>query len=153
VKFTDFICGSLRQWQYKFSRRIPSGDKQQTQLTRITDDKDGNTCRPVTARQQEKGKNVGNPCVLNCFVCRRYIINGASTQQHTSWWCASCHMPLCKSARNGEGSNRKFTCLEEHLSTEDSTLGCNVLHHKGTAGPEHLLHINLTIRKSKRKKV
>lgn len=153
VKFTDLICDNLRLWLYKYNRRTPQGDLQrqeQQQITRITG-ADGNTCRPPTAKQIAKGKSVGNPNILNCFICRRYDSKSKSFQQTTSWWCAVCHMPLCKAARNTEGSNRKFTCLEEHLYTDDAVLGCTKPHVKGAIVPEYL-HIDVSNRKSKRKK-
>jgi hypothetical protein len=151
VKFTDLLCGDLRQWQYSYSRKAAptSGDTTIVLLTRITD-KDGNTVRQPTEKQVTKGKAVGNPIVLMCYVCRRYLNNGIPKQRQTSWWCAVCHMPLCKTPRNVEGSGRQLTCLDEHLQSDDPYLGCKGNHIKGTAVPEHL-HV-ASNRKSKRKR-
>jgi hypothetical protein len=149
VKFTDLICGGLRRWQYMLNRRSPLGVSD-VKLSRILDENNRKD-RPPTQKQQEQGKKVGNAITATCFICRRYVINGTSFQQTTSWWCFNCHMPLCNVPRNGDGTFRELTCLEEHLSSNDPTIGCGQMHVKGTEVPKHL-HVEINKRKSKRKK-
>jgi Transposase IS4 len=152
VRFSDLICGNLRQWTYQYKRRALLQGVAEHPLTRITDEQ-GNTVRQPTARQIANGKNVGNPIVLMCFICRRYKIKGATVQQQTSWWCRQCHMPICHVARNSEGSRRVLTCLEEHQQSDDQVLGCFKSHIRGSNVPEHLI-VKLEVRnnRSKRRK-
>ena len=151
VDFADLICDTLRKWQYKMQRRVPVGDDEKSQvLVRITDS-DGNTSREPTEKQKNKGKTVGNPITLNCFVCRRYLLHGVQKQQTTSWWCCHCYMPLCRTNRSCEGTKRSLTCLDEHLLSQDPVLGCFKKHTRGTPVPEHL-HIEMGGRKGKRKR-
>jgi hypothetical protein len=138
VRFSDLVCGNLRQWAYNYKRRAVLEGVAQHPLARITDEH-GSTVRQPTAKQIAAGKNVGNPIVLMCFICRRYKNKGTAIQQQTSWWCRQCHMPICQMARNIEGSRRVLTCLEEHQQSNDADLGCFKQHIRGTNVPEHPL--------------
>jgi hypothetical protein len=151
VDFTDLIAGTMRKWQYKLQRRMPAVDDEKAQLlVRITDS-DGNTSREPTETQRNKGKSVGNPFTLNCFVCRRYLFNGVQKQQTTSWWCLQCQMPLCRADRSVKDTIRTTSCHDEHLYSDDAILGCFKKHARGTPVPDRL-HIEMGQRRGKRKK-
>jgi hypothetical protein len=149
IDFTDLISGGLRRWQYKLNRRVPIGDSERLQQLVCITDYQGNKSREPTVTQASKGKTVGNPLTLNCFVCRRYLYNGKQKQQTTSWWCKDCNMPICRADRSIEGSLRQHSCLKEHLTSNESVLGCVMKHAKEMPVLEHL-HVNLKERRSKR---
>jgi Transposase IS4 len=148
IEYSDQVCSSLRLWPYKQARRVPLGDAQQQPLCRITNS-DGNTHRDLTDNEARKGKTLGAPVVLTCFVCRRYVKDGRNIQQQTSFWCSKCHMPLCRQDRS-DGNKRTMSCLSEHLEAEDVDLKCHGIHHRSKACPPRL-YISLDNRKSKRK--
>ena len=80
VKFTDLICGDLHQWKYTYKNQKEVQTVGDTVLlTRITD-KDGNTVRAPTEKHVTKGEAVGNPVVLMCYICHRYLHNGMPKQ-------------------------------------------------------------------------
>jgi hypothetical protein len=149
IRFSDLMCGNMKQWQYQYKRRAVAEGMAEHPLCRITDDQ-GNTVRQPTPLQLSKGKTVGNPVVLSCFVCRRYK-STSDKQQQTAWWCRSCHMPLCNVPRNKEGTPRMLSCLEEHQQSDDPILGCFKHHVRGSNVPAHLIS-KLDQRKSKRKR-
>jgi Transposase IS4 len=149
IEFSDQIAGGLRAWPYKMQRKAPLGDRQQLDpLSRIIN-KDGETHRALTDRERLKGKTVGAPVVLTCYICRRYLKSGRNLQQQTSFWCRKCHMPLCKVDRSDSGK-RTMSCLQEHIETDDPDLACGQLHYKSKACPQRLW-IDLDPRRSNRK--
>jgi DDE_Tnp_1-like zinc-ribbon len=151
IEFSDQIAGGLRLWPYKMHRRVPLGDNQQVDpLARIVN-KDGDTHRPLTDKERQKGKTMGAPVVLTCYICRRYLKQGKNIQQQTSFWCRKCHMPLCKVDRSDSNNKRTMSCLSEHLNAEDPDLACGQHHTKSKACPQRLW-IDTDPRKSERRK-
>ena len=151
LKFTDLLCGQLKNWVYKQQRiAVPSNIDGEVLLERIRD-KDGKTTTEPTEKQREKGKNVGNPVVRPCFVCRRYATkDGIQRKQNTSFWCTNCHMPLCKVSRIGDDGGRELSCLDEHLCGDTELFRCGDLHKKGTKVPQELC-LDLNPRRSHRR--
>jgi hypothetical protein len=146
LKFTDLICGSIRRWKNKQRQIISS-----TTLERCQD-QNGNINKPVTEKQVMQGLTVGNPVVLTCFICRKYLDeDGNQYRRTTSFWCWDCHMPLCKQSRVGEDGGRDMDCLEEHQQSEDALFACNSLHVRGTSVPEGN-HVTLHKRRSQRRR-
>jgi Transposase IS4 len=151
IEFSDQIAAGLRPWPYKTARKVPLGDQQQeSPLCRIVSE-EGKSTRELTEKDRHKGKTVGPPVVLTCYICRRYIKNNKNIQQQTSFWCVKCHMPLCKVDRS-DGIKRIMSCLDEHINAEDPDLCCHSLHMKSKACPQRLW-ISLDTRKSGRRKV
>jgi hypothetical protein len=106
TQFTNFICGQLEQWQYKQQHR-PSPNSDQL-LTRIYDSKTGQLTKPPNDKQCNKGRNVGNPVELTCFMCHHYRdINGNQICRKTAFWCKTCHMPLCKTCQIDDDGGRQ----------------------------------------------
>jgi hypothetical protein len=150
LKFTDLICGNLRLWKYKQKVSCDPKDVSAEGLLVRCQDTDGNISTEPTAKQKQMGIHVGNPVVLSCFICRRYL--GEDTKplrRKTSFWCKDCTMPICKMQRRGEDGGRSLTCIEEHKSTSEMILGCNTPHIRGANIPDNL-QICLHNRRSKR---
>jgi hypothetical protein len=144
IKFTDLICGRLKPWTYKQERRQST-----SALERIRDD-EGNTMKPPNASQMMRGSTIGNPLVLTCFICPRYLDReGRIIRRTTAFWCKDCHMPLCNQARIGDDGGRDQSYLEEYQQAEDAMFACNTLHVKKSAVPE-AGKIDLYLRRSKR---
>jgi hypothetical protein len=61
-----------------------------------------------------------------CFICRRYLnIKGNTTYAYTTFWCKSCHMPLCNIDRRCEPIGRRLVYEQEHSqSAHESKLCC-----------------------------
>ena len=151
IQFTDYICGGMREWQYKRQRRNP---QRRVNLVRIRNEDTGDTNLEPTAWQvQKKNLKVGNPITLQCYVCRKYLKeNGSTTYRATSWWCKECHMPLCELDRTGKDGGREMSCQDEHCCTEEVAFGCNHMHPKAMAVPKEL-QISLWPRRSNRARV
>ena len=146
-KFTDLICGGMKQWKY----RIERGTTQQKGLERIKG-KDGNIDKPPTPKQRLKGKTIGQPYTLNCFVCRKYLDETDNPYYRTtSYWCKDCRMPLCNESRINMDGGREMTCLEEHYNSEDHFFACNDMHNRGTSVPREKL-VRLHKKTSRRRK-
>lgn len=67
-KFTDLICGRLKKWQYKLHHRAVTDSE--PCLERVLGSYTGLKNRGTTNNQAKKGRKVGNPAVLTCFICR-----------------------------------------------------------------------------------
>jgi hypothetical protein len=136
-RFSDMLCRSLRKRSKRAAATLGQFSAAQgvaPQLARITD-KDGNKTREVTEKQRWNAKSVGTSRQLKCFMCRKYLnANGSTRYQDTSFWCTECNMPLCKQDRTD--TMRESTCLDEHLNSTDSVLGCTNKCQKATAFPK-----------------
>jgi hypothetical protein len=144
-KFTDLICGNLKQWKYKQHHRAVA--ESDPCLERIRDAVTGKIYREPTKDQVRHGRSIGNPAVLTCFICRRYLDEqDAPVRRTTSYWCKTCQMPLCKQSRIDCDGGRIMDCLEEHQQSDDVTFSCSGdLHNRGTCVPEGK-HIQLHTR-------
>lgn len=137
-KFSDMLCSSLR----KRSRR-PAGTLAQFSVARCAaplariQGPDGTEAREVTGRQREDGKSVGTSRQMTCFMCRKYLkANGSTRYQNTSFWCKKCQMPLCKVDRSDADPTRILSCIDEHLDSTDTLVGCYGKHLKATTFPK-----------------
>ena len=81
VDFTDFICSTLKPWNYSHGRReeravstSPVDDQVDplSGLVWITDN-DGRRAREPTVAQIRSGKLTGNAITAQCFICRKYL--------------------------------------------------------------------------------
>jgi hypothetical protein len=143
-KFTDLICGNLKKWKYK-QHHCTVADSEPC-LERIRDSLSGQINRSPTRDQVKKGRNIGNPAVLTCFICRRYLDEqNTPIRRTTSYWCKTCQMPLCKQSRIDCDGGRTLACLEEHQQSDDATFSCSGNHNRGTCVPEGK-HIQLHTR-------
>ena len=150
VKFTDLICGNLREWQYKAQRKVVNmSSNPEEVLERIVEN---GTMYMQPSPSQLKNGLQGNPIVQSCFVCRRYMMeSGKNRQQKTSFRCKHCHTPLCRLNRIGENGGREHSCVEEHCTGDNDFFLCGKSHRKGSAVPlEHV--IDLYPRRSVRNK-
>ena len=118
-------------------RRVPLGDNQQQDPLVCITNKYGESHCALTNKERVKGKTVGAPVVLTCYICRRHLKQGQNLQQQTSFWCCNCHMPLCKVDRS-DSNKRTMSCLLEHLNADDPDLACGQPHAKSKACPQHL---------------
>jgi hypothetical protein len=152
IEFSDQIAAGLRLWPYKRHRQqVPVGDfQQESALSRIVNSS-GDSHRELTEKEKLRGKTLGSPVVLTCYICRRYLKDNINLQVQTSFWCSKCHMPLCRVDRSDNTTKRKMSCLAEHLNADDPDLCCSELHHKSKACPKRLW-IALDNRKSSRNK-
>ena len=132
-------CWTLRKWQHNLQGGMPVGDDGIERHVCITNI-EGNTSREPTKTQRNKGKSVGNPYTLNCFVCHCYQFHGVQKQQTTSWWCLRCQMPLRRLDQSVENTIRTNSSLNKHIHSEDPVLGCLKKHARGTPVPK-CLHI------------
>lgn len=137
LKFTDLLCGDLVPWQHKEQSTLtPTAANGDVQLERITNEK-GEKDAPPTPWQMNKGRTVGNPVKVTCFICRRHLTEeGQPRREPTPSRCPTCHMPICKTSRVGDDGGRELSWLEEHLCGEDDFFRCNSLHTKGRAVPK-----------------
>jgi hypothetical protein len=152
IKFTDLICKDLRLWEYKQQRRNSqnNGDVE-TNLERCRD-VNGFTDTDPTQWQIRHGYRVGNPVVLTCYICRRYLDNnGKQYRRNTSFWCKACHMPICKQDKTGMDGGREQSCYEEHITSNEHELKCKpeIMHNRGSCVPNKL-HLCLHKRRSSR---
>jgi hypothetical protein len=87
---------------------------------------EGETKRPLTHGKAKIGKTVGHTIQQICFICRRYLnIKGNTTYAYTTFWCKSCHMPLCYIDFRCEATGRELMCEQENSqSAHDSKLCC-----------------------------
>jgi len=152
LKFSDQICGELKEWERKKPRSSQAKDDDRHQLCRVTQKDSLSTTAAPTEKQLQAGRTTGTCCRLTCFVCRKHITQkGERRRQQTIWWCKKCHMPLCRSSRVGEDGGRELTCLEEHLTATDDVFNCSQPIPRGAEVPdEH--SVDLHARKSTRKK-
>jgi hypothetical protein len=143
----------LRLWTYKQKQSSEDKDVAAVDMLERCRDAGGNLAAEPTAYQMKIGINVGNPVVLTCFICRRYLDeNGHPYYRKTSFWCKTCHMPICMLSRKGKEGGRELSCIDEHVSTEEPVLRCsNSLYVRGTNVPDNIC-ICLHARRSKRKK-
>jgi hypothetical protein len=157
LKYSDLICGSLRQWPRSRNRMsFAVRNNISESLVRIKD-KDGNTTRQATHKQQQSGRNIGSSIVRWCYICRGFLDpNGEPVQYQTQWWCVDCHMPICCSDRKADmkygpnGRDPQQSCLEiHHTATEQSPFGCKGQHAAKQAFPKQWM-INLHPRRSTR---
>jgi hypothetical protein len=151
-RFSDLLCNSLR----KRSRR-PAGTLAQFSVAQASaplariEGEDGTVTREVTEKQRQKWKSVGTSRQMKCFMCRKYLKSDGTTRySDTSFWCASCKMPLCKSDRTESDPTRTSSCLHEHLTSTHPDVGCNKKHLKATAFPKDI-QVNLHPRRSSRR--
>ena len=78
----------------------------------------------------------------SCFICRRYTCKTTNTQ----WKCRECGMPLCQVDRSDSTRWRPYTytCIQEHLSSQDEYIGCNKMKHNSFILPDHLKKHSMT---------
>ena len=123
-EFVDMICMSLKYWKYK--QRHFRSPRALVHLERIAHRTEiGRINNSPSKYQRGKGKTVGNPITLQCYICRKYLDRQGKPIRHsTSWWCSKCHMPLCNASRAGEDGGREKSCLEEHETTNHNLFCC-----------------------------
>ena len=80
LKFADYIAGDLKPVEVRQSSAIILNHKRC--LKRIRG-KDGNMCSPLTKSQRDKGMEMGNNVVSNCFMCKKYEPDGK--YKKTTW--------------------------------------------------------------------
>jgi hypothetical protein len=90
---------------------------------------------------------VGQPIQRKCFICCKYLKeDGTLNYRDTSYWCSSCHMPLCNVDRRQPELGREQSCEEEHLTPCSKWFGCagQVLDFGfiKTVNPEHQINIH-----------
>jgi Transposase IS4 len=156
LKYSDLICGSLRQWPRNRQRTALLRSDIKESLSRIKD-KDGNITRVATNKQLQKGRTIGTSIVRWCFICRGYQDpQGEPIQHQTQWWCNDCHMPICCINRKDDmkfgpnGRDPPFSCLEVHQTARDtSPFGCKGQHAPKQVFPKEQM-VNLHPRRSAR---
>jgi hypothetical protein len=155
VKFSDLLCGTLRQWPRDRQGATQAAFRDQSNpiheaLERIRG-KDGEVTRPVTQQQAQGGRTIGSSCVRWCFVCRGYMDSkGKPVQWQTQWQCILCKMPVCALDRKDDkvfgpnGRDPARTCLEIHQSASStSPFGCGAVHGPKTAFPkQHQINLH-----------
>jgi hypothetical protein len=133
-KFTDLICGHLKQWKYKqHHNRVENVNEAVARITR----KDSKAItKPLSLKMIDQGRTIGNPVTLTCYICRRYLDkDGKQIRQTTAWWCKHCRMPLCLVDRSACDMGHEQSCIDEHLDTDDDVFGCNEMHSRGKCVP------------------
>ena len=78
------------------------------------------------------------PRTMSCFICRQYVDGG----MNTVWMCQECGMPLCQ--RDRKNAERRQTCVEEHKSSTDVYIGCNLIRRDKFILPNEYQHYKLT---------
>lgn len=158
-KFSDMLCKSLRPRNTRkpatlaqFSARYPHSQQEHPLLVRIQGS-DGSVTRNPTIKQYNMCRAVGTSRQMKCYICRKYLsVQGMTVYVDTSFCCATCQMPLCKTDRRDTENGRVLTCLDEHLSSVDDGLGCgNTIHPRGKGFPKEKA-VNLHPRRSRRRR-
>ncbi|KAG7355118.1 hypothetical protein IV203_004474 [Nitzschia inconspicua] len=161
LKFTDMMCGGLKQWPKPKQHFLIVGNeygKGDGRLTRIYG-KDGERTKPPTKQQEQQGRNIGNAYVRNCFVCRGYLSKkGKQINNQTFFWCSKCRMPLCRTDRSkdeefGPPGSRHLTCVDAHYyASHNSVICCGKIHGQKEQFPKEE-QLSLHPRRSSRKLV
>ena len=153
------LCKSLRPRNTRkpatlaqFSARYPHSQQEHPLLVRIQGS-DGSVTRNPTIKQYNMCRAVGTSRQMKCYICRKYLsVQGMTVYVDTSFCCATCQMPLCKTDRRDTENGRVLTCLDEHLSSVDDDLGCgNTIHPRGKGFPKEKA-VNLHPRRSRRRR-
>jgi hypothetical protein len=77
----------------------------------------GEKNRPPTMKYLEKGKTLGQPYYVNCFICHKYLKEEyTSVYNKTCFCCKFCHMTICNNRKEhwNEAIGHDLTCEEEH---------------------------------------
>jgi hypothetical protein len=126
IHFSDLLCGNL---QIRERLRQPvrpfHQNGNESILTRILIGCIKN--RATSKKSKEKGRTIGQPFTLNCFVCRKYLtVNSGTLYNQTCYCCKYCNMPLCnrRKERRCDIIGREMICEEEHRLSCDNTLCC-----------------------------
>ena len=124
AKFTDLICGTMRDWKGKDGTRRQALPADRDFLQRIM--KNGSATRDPTAKQRAAGRTTGQAVTRQCLICRRYLNGDGEPVYHaTQWECKDCKVPLCNVSRVGEDGGRLWSCKEEHLKSNDPLFLCH----------------------------
>jgi hypothetical protein len=95
IRFSDLLCGNLqlRQRPHQPIRPFHQNGNESI-LTQILIG--GSKNRGTTKKSKEKGRMIGQPFTLNCFICRKYLtVNSGTLYNQTCYFCKYCNMPLC----------------------------------------------------------
>ena len=133
IRFSDLLTANLViRTQLQAPILALENDKNiMEQLERITTSK-GHYTYPTTVQQKNAhGRSTGSSVQQNCLLCRKYLnVNEKVSYMKTSFCCKICKIPLCKVDRSKLTSDnylRTMSCLDEHLTTECTILGCNTM--------------------------
>lgn len=110
---SSLSCIGVANEQYDHPSAAPEG------LERI--ERHGSDTMRLTEKQRVlHGRKVGNSVQMHCWMCRKY----SEKYVATSFWCRSCHTPLCKIDRTGV-DGREQSCYHEHWNSAESEIRCN----------------------------
>jgi hypothetical protein len=88
----------------------------------------GEITHHATAINTGKGKTVGQPFYMNCFVCWKYLTpDDVTSYHHTYFCCKYCNMPLCNNIRDWwiAAICHALTCEEEYTHSCGGSLLCS----------------------------
>ena len=135
-RFSDQICGKMREWQVRIQERIRQDGRPRSNRDLSSDKRclegisgNGEVYRDRTKKQASEGEEWRNIHQQEVFICRKYLQpDGKTTYRDTVWHCSRCKMPICKQDRRQAG--RQMTCYEEHCAADenhDEVLMCKPL--------------------------
>ncbi len=99
--------------------------------------KDGSIVHP---RKQGKEDAKIRVRQQSCFICRQYMLRTVNTQ----WKCCKCGMPLFQVDRSDGIAQRPYSCIYEHLSSQDEYIGCKLMKRNCFILPDHLRKFSMT---------
>jgi hypothetical protein len=99
--------------------------------------KDGSIVHPRMNGKEDKKVRVREQ---SCFICRQYTQKTINTQ----WKCRICGMPLCQVDRSDGIARRPYSCIDEHLSSHNEYIGCNLMKHNSFILPDDLRKYTMT---------
>ena len=99
--------------------------------------KDGSILHP---RKQGKEDAKIRARRQSCFICRQYMLRTVNTQRK----CCKCGMPLFQVDRSDGIAQRPYSCIYEHLSSQDEYIGCKLMKRNCFILPDHLRKFSMT---------
>ena len=118
------------------STRTATSNSTMKPVVRITG-KDGSIVHPRMNGKEDKKVRVRQQ---SCFICRQYTQKTINTQ----WKCRICGMPLCQVDRSDGIARRPYSCIDEHLSSHNEYIGCNLMKHNSFILPDDLRKYTMT---------
>jgi hypothetical protein len=126
IRFSDLLCGNLQIRERLCQPVRPFHQNgNESILTWILIG--GSKNHATTKKSKEKGRTIGHPLTLNCFVCRKYItVNSGTLYNQTCYCCKYCNMPLYngRKERRCDITGSEMSCKDEHRLSCDNTLRC-----------------------------
>jgi hypothetical protein len=118
------------------SARTATSNSTMKPVVRITG-KDGSIVHPKRDERDDKKVRVRQQ---SCFICRQYTQKTINTQ----WKCRICGMPLCQVDRSDSIARRPYSCIDEHLSSHNEYIGCNLMKRNSFILPDNLRKYTMT---------